>query len=976
MEIEPILDKPPPSAEGELLKQNSKTVLGLMQWRNCYLAVRNDKLLYFKNKEDCEMNKEPIAAFRMSQIEEIVEAVFNGVPKKHHVNCGFSVVIYQSSTGKRENFNLLAETPESMRLWVYNLRYIKAYWSRKHTRETVINEEQERRLLEKLLREEEDNKEALVGEYSISTEGGEAQEPSAKQHPMTLYFDSGTKLPMKVSLTDTVAGVLEKVSDKLSSSGDLMWTVDTQGQESVLSPTDTLALHALKGHRFYVLNPAKRILVTFFNKKSDTSFECIVVPTSITASDVLQHHDVAAKVDLLGIANPGLFLKSREESLFDSNECPCDALFAVIDGKIERQSTDYLLVKNKAIGGSQFTSRPKRPTQRTTRYFHSKVEAEVEEEDAQANALNRLYQNTSKSGSTDTGTEKPKQLSPKMQRVLRPDPRGSEDTTFPGISRSRQRDVASPTPPQATPPQATRSGTGSVKDTSSLSSRTAAASNQSSSQTSGPPADNQSFEEAQSRFQRRGAQRSTGGSSRRIGLKNELITETNEEDPATQRERTGTVPVPSPKTTATQAEKTQPERSIPAQTEKAVPTQAEKNTTPLDKATATQPQKSVATQPEKTEKTMATQPEKTEKTMATQPEKTMETQPEKSVQPERRRKVVTSYEESKETAPVLTTPTSASDPPPPSEPFRPAPMVINLEKLASLNKAPPTDSAPSLAGKPVAPIDIRTPNMLKMVLLQASESSSVVSETSGPMDLISLSGVSLRNERGMWRMVAGSSFHDAPPTTSTDHTESFPLAGGGIRAVFNHTQKCWYVLPPLMVATGEPLQEHKALTESQKSGSVDSKPTELFLSKKALVTGVGGAIHSVLAQFEQTRSVEEKKRIGCDMTNPNMGHLVRGALCTAMARVLLDGLKPYRFQGLVTDDIWKVTSAFWQEAVTKGHLLPAVDKQVFQPIRCLDGSYDNNMKYRTLICSAMNKGALSTWIETLPNQKGDCLLAC
>ena len=270
------------------------------------------------------------------------------------------------------------------------------------------------------------------------------------------------------------------------------------------------------------------------------------------------------------------------------------------------------------------------------------------------------------------------------------------------------------------------------------------------------------------------------------------------------------------------------------------------------------------------------------------------------------------------TPPVsLTTPTSTPSPPP-SEPFRPAPMVINLEKLASLNKAPPTDSAPSsLVGKPVAPIDIRTPNMLKMVLLQASESSSVVSETSGPMDLISLSGVGLRNERGTWRMVAGSSFHDAPPTTSTDHTESFPLAGG-IRAVFNHTQKCWYVLPPLMVATGEPLQEHKALTESQKSGSVErsdsySKPTELFLSKKALVTGVGGAIHSVLAQFEQTRSVEEKKRIGCDMTNPNMGHLVRGALCTAMARVLLDGLKPYRFQGLVTDNIWKVTSAFWQE---------------------------------------------------------------
>ena len=30
--------------------------------------VRNDKLLYFKNKEDCETGREPIATFRMSQV--------------------------------------------------------------------------------------------------------------------------------------------------------------------------------------------------------------------------------------------------------------------------------------------------------------------------------------------------------------------------------------------------------------------------------------------------------------------------------------------------------------------------------------------------------------------------------------------------------------------------------------------------------------------------------------------------------------------------------------------------------------------------------------------------------------------------------------------------------------------------------------------------------------------------------------------
>ena len=267
---------------------------------------------------------------------------------------------------------------------------------------------------------------------------------------------------------------------------------------------------------------------------------------------------------------------------------------------------------------------------------------------------------------------------------------------------------------------------------------------------------------------------------------------------------------------------------------------------------------------------------------------------------------------------TLTTPTTPPPHPPVvQEPFRPVPMVINLEKL--LNKAPPTTVDPtssSLAGRPVIPIDVRTPNMLKMVLLQASGPDSAAGEMR-PMDLISLSGVCLRNERGTWRMVAGSNFHDPPPTTSSDHTETFPLMGG-VRAVFNHTQKCWYVLPPLTVTMGEPPLEQRGLTDSQKMGSVERpdstpKPPDLFLSKKAIVTAVGGAINSVLAQFEQTRSVEEKKRIGSDMSNPNMGHLVRGSICTALARLLLDGLKPYRFQGLVSDDIWKVTSSFWQE---------------------------------------------------------------
>ena len=154
-------------------------------------------------------------------------------------------------------------------------------------------------------------------------------------------------------------------------------------------------------------------------------------------------------------------------------------------------------------------------------------------------------------------------------------------------------------------------------------------------------------------------------------------------------------------------------------------------------------------------------------------------------------------------------------------------MALNLDKLAALSKTPPTPSgsgdsaSSSLPGKPVVPIDVCTPNMLKIVLLQASGLSSAA-EKVGAMDLMSLSGVCLRNERGTWRLLPGSNSHAPPPSTSTEHTETFPLTGG-IRAVFNHTQKCWYVFPPLTATTGQPPpQETRELTDSQKTGSMQA----------------------------------------------------------------------------------------------------------------------------------------------------------
>jgi len=87
----------------------------------------------------------------------------------------------------------------------------------------------------------------------------------------------------------------------------------------------------------------------------------------------------------------------------------------------------------------------------------------------------------------------------------------------------------------------------------------------------------------------------------------------------------------------------------------------------------------------------------------------------------------------------------------------------------------------------------------------------------------------------------------------------------------------------------------------------------LYVTKKVIVAEISSAFHDVMQQFECTRLVKAKKRIGSDMTNVAIGHMIRGRFCSALARLILDGLKPYRMEGLVVDDIWRVTVAFCNE---------------------------------------------------------------
>ena len=51
---------------------------------------------------------------------------------------------------------------------------------------------------------------------------------------------------------------------------------------------------------------------------------------SITATQIIEHHDISVALDINGVTNRGLFLKSdTEELMFTGTECPCDVLFEV-----------------------------------------------------------------------------------------------------------------------------------------------------------------------------------------------------------------------------------------------------------------------------------------------------------------------------------------------------------------------------------------------------------------------------------------------------------------------------------------------------------------------------------------------------------------------------------------------------------------------------------------------------------------------
>lgn len=125
------------------------------------------------------------------------------------------------------------------------------------------------------------------------------------------------------------------------------------------------------------------------------------------------------------------------------------------------------------------------------------------------------------------------------------------------------------------------------------------------------------------------------------------------------------------------------------------------------------------------------------------------------------------------------------------------PLIINLDDLRQ--PLVPAEAIPTKTGqesKGLAPVVIHKPSILKVILLQSQATPTSNPTQSRSLELISLSGVLLHCNKGVWQLQEGYNYHDPIPEGTEDQGELYTLPGG-IRAIYNPTQLRWHVLPSL-----------------------------------------------------------------------------------------------------------------------------------------------------------------------------------
>ncbi|XP_062512554.1 uncharacterized protein LOC134188384 [Corticium candelabrum] len=363
------VNRPPPHLEGFLYKQDPPQGfrIGKLGWKYRYFVVIKDRIYYYGSKDSHDKQHDPKGVIFLQKVSEVYETTFQSVPKKKHVNCGFSI------TTDERTYNLVAETHEEMRQWVTGLLYIKQYWPKQEiARNTVIDEQKYARLA---MEDEEmdDTIESSYCLYGVDEESDSSptmrkrvSTDSSGSFPINVWMIGGKRKVVNLSVrTGTAQDIIDKLSTALSSSACNVWHVDKEGQVQVLSKSENVAMLRSSTHSVFAAELLYRVLVVFF---SEGKFEPLLVPYNITAQKVVALDAVRIQLDALGVNNAGLCLcQDTSDSSTDQYFSPDDPLCDVFFGKDDQNQvyvkpgTGYLFAKNKTL----FTDQKKRPRVRT-----------------------------------------------------------------------------------------------------------------------------------------------------------------------------------------------------------------------------------------------------------------------------------------------------------------------------------------------------------------------------------------------------------------------------------------------------------------------------------------------------------------------------------------------------------------------------------------------------------------------------------
>ncbi|XP_065884487.1 uncharacterized protein [Dysidea avara] len=998
-DIEPNLSKPPPHLEGYLLKQNPRSRLGRRGWKSYFFFVRKDKLLYFLKKEDAHGGQKPILSIPLPSVISVTECEFDGVPKKHHINCGLSVASHNIT------LNLLAETPEDSRRWVRDLCYIKAYWSKMEVRTTVLSVEQERELLKIALEEEKNTVGLLEGEYSLHEDrqrrDSSAQRMSSQQ--VSIHMACEAKQSVNVMYTDTVVEVLDKLRDKLNSSGSNVWAVDNHGNDILLDMTDQLLSYNPSTHKFFVLEPNFWVVVTFF---SDGKFEVIPALTTITANEIVEAQEIMFHRDLRGMGNPGVFLKNTDSQdvLFGSNECPFKVLFDVdSSGALRRLPVGHLLVKNKALGAGK--------RYRTTRFVPGPItpiedkqlqidKAIAEEEIVQRAALDLLVRKKAVGNSKGieqiaadydiiVGSSGSSDSSPALSRkhAVRRSPHNKRKMNVQEAKEKREEREPLFTDSSgehnsgeyntALVNVRQRGGSYSIETrrdaTSSLGREYRTKSVVSPTRSSFTDSTVSELETTVELVKEDDNKSDHRSSKEKLVLESSAkvspIVMRKAMDMKRCRDRPGPLFDDDEPTHYKSKQSilsgTAAAAAAAAAASKSLTEQSRQGSREdllsrprADSATTADKRKSVDYIPgSKFTNTKINYNDEEARLVALFDQPPSETEPppvstmDSLANTLAEKSQTYNYTTEQAVKPTLT------------------PMSLDFSNLQAIPIASPTSPGGS-TGTPET-YDVKTPAMLKLVQRQITEM-----PHSNRFKTISLSGVILVSSDNGWCIAEGNNFHDSVNVDTGDHCEIFTLSEH-VKAIYHHGNKRWYVQPQNRTSETSASTVEPVNNENEGGLPVTAGVTvtvDFESRRKVLVQNLNKAVQDILQHFGTVRQEAEKAKLGDEAVNPVVGQLMRCNTCPAILSVLLDGKKPYRFEGIVIDSLWDVIVALCKAgSSTRIHTVPhaqntfSMAQQVVNEVIKEQLLREDEEKCQWFIITSIRAQLLTSWLECIPH---------